>query len=162
MKYLQHSQTCDHTARNWFAGMWNTLHGSDLFVCLHRKHWRGNMEKIPSSSTISKTKEESCCPSDMTSLYPLNRHSQLYCSHSCISTKMLERIKKKSGGTLDWAFNRDSEYAVKWMGLLINQVQLVKRLHCHESSNTLLHCGVVILDPPSFRYHLPATWPWTR
>lgn len=28
------------------------------------------MEKIPNLSTTSKTKEESCCHSDMTSLYP--------------------------------------------------------------------------------------------
>lgn len=28
------------------------------------------MEKIPNLSTTSKTKEESCCLSDMTSLYP--------------------------------------------------------------------------------------------
>lgn len=35
-----------------------------------RKLWQGSMEKIPNLSTTSKTKEESCCLSDMTSLYP--------------------------------------------------------------------------------------------
>lgn len=37
-------------------------------VC--RKHWQESTEKIPSLSTTSKTREESCCPSDTTWLYP--------------------------------------------------------------------------------------------
>ena len=35
-----------------------------------RKPWRGSMEKTPSLSTTSRTKEASCCPWDMTSPYP--------------------------------------------------------------------------------------------
>lgn len=64
------SEAC---AQHKITSYWNM---NVCYLCVMcRKPWQGSMEKIPSSSTTSKTKEESCCPSDTTSLYPASTHS---------------------------------------------------------------------------------------